>query len=428
MTVGFSVEPEFQERLDWAREFVDAEILPLETLVGRPDIRNRRIAELQDQVKRAGLWAAHLDPEHGGQGYGQLKLGLLQEVLGRSKLGRLVFGCQPPDSGNSEILARHGTRDQKRRFLVPLLDGRIHSAYAMTEPGAGADPTLLSTRAVLDDDGWTITGDKWFITNASVASFFIVMAVTEPDAPPHRRATQFIVEAGRPGLFVEREIGSMENPAPVFGEIDNHAVVRFDGLRVGHDAVLGPRGAGFTIAQERLGPGRIHHVMRWVGQAQRALDMLCERALSRRAHGSLLSDKQTVRNWIADSTAELHALKLMTLHAAAVMDEQGPRAALREIAIIKFWGAEVLHRIVDRALQVHGSLGYSTDMPLESMYREARAARLYDGPDEVHRDTVARLVLRDYASVEGSVPSEHIPTRRRAVLERLGIEELPPSI
>ncbi len=420
MSIDFSVEPEFERRLEWAREFLDREVLPLEAIPDRPELVDRRVAELQAEVKEAGLWAAHLDPEHGGQGYGQVRLGLLQEVLGRAKLARLVFGCQPPDSGNSEILARHGTPEQKSRWLEPLLDGRIHSAFAMTEPGAGADPTLLSTRASEVAGGWELSGSKWFITNASVASVFIVMAVTDPDAGPHERATQFIVPADTPGLDVRREIGSMEIPEPIFGRIDQHAEVILDGVRVGEDAILGARGRGFAIAQDRLGPGRIHHVMRWIGQAERALDMLCERALSRYLHGSLLSDKQTIRNWVADSTAELHALRLMTLNAAWKIDTDGPASARREIAIIKFWGAEALHRIVDRALQIHGALGYSTDMPLEAMYREARAARIYDGPDEVHRETVARLVLRDHSPPAGDVPSEHVPTRRAAALEMLG--------
>jgi acyl-CoA dehydrogenase len=418
MAIDFSVEPEFQERLDWARAFLDEKILPLETVSDHPGAVSRRVRELQHEVKEAGLWAAHLDPELGGQGFGQVKLGLLQEIIGRAKIARLVFGCQPPDSGNSEILARHGTNEQKSCWLTPLLAGEIHSAYAMTEPGAGADPTLLTTSAKAVEGGWEISGDKWFITNASAASFFIVMAVTDPGAAPHARATQFIVAADNPGLEVVREIGSMEQPDPLFGEIDNHAEVRLDRARVDADANLGPVGQGFAIAQERLGPGRIHHVMRWVGQAQRALDMLCERALSRQIHGSLLSEKQTITNWIADSTADLQALRLMTLHAAWRIDRDGSRAARREIAMIKFWGAEVLHQIVDRSLQVHGSLGYSTDLPLESMYREARAARLYDGPDEVHRQTVARLVLRDYEPVSG-LPTEHIPSRRIAALRQL---------
>jgi acyl-CoA dehydrogenase len=408
----FATDVEFEAKLAWAREFLDAEVLPLEVIENAGE-RNARLAALQPQVRDAGLWAPHLDPELGGQGYGQLKLGLLHEILGRSRpWGPIAFGCGAPDSGNSEILARHATDAQRERWLFPLLAGELRSAYAMTEPGAGADPTLLTTSAVEVGDGWRLDGEKWFITNAAHADFIIVMAVTDPDAAPHARATQFIVPRGTPGLEVVRVLGSMENPRPLDDDPEHHAEVALKDVRVADDARLGPRGEGFRIAQERLGPGRIHHSMRWIGQAQRALDMLCERSLDRYTHGSLLSEKQTVQNWIADSTADLHAARLMTLHAAWKIDHEGVRAARREISMIKFWGARVLHEVIDRAIQVHGSLGYSTDLPLEFMYRDARAARLYDGPDEVHRASVARSVLRDYAPPADGVPREHVPTRR----------------
>ncbi|HEY0484967.1 MAG TPA: acyl-CoA dehydrogenase family protein [Mycobacteriales bacterium] len=424
----FSTEPEFERQLDWMRAFVRDEVLPLEVL----DLDDAQFAALagplRERVKAQGLWAAHLDRELGGQGFGQLKLGLMHEIIGRSKLAPYVFGNNAPDSGNSEILARHGTPEQREEWLYPLLAGTVRSAYAMTEPGAGADPTLLSTVAVPDGDDWVIDGRKYFITNASVADFFIVMTVTDPDAPPHGRATQFIVPRGTPGLVVEREIGSMEDARPVPGRTDNHAEVRLDGVRVPASAMLGPRGEGFRIAQERLGPGRIHHSMRWIGQASRALDMLCERAVYRHVHGSVLAEKQTVQNWIADSWAEIHAARLMTLHAAWKIDREGVAAARTEIAAVKFWGAAVLHDVIDRALQAHGSLGYSADLPLEDMYRRARAARIYDGPDEVHRQSVARRVLRSYSAPPDHVPSEHVPTRRAAALERYGVElAVPPS-
>jgi acyl-CoA dehydrogenase len=373
---------------------------------------------LRDAVREHGLWAAHLDRELGGQGYGQVRLGLLNEIVGRSPLAPPVFGNAAPDAGNAEILARHGTAAQRERWLAPLLAGSLRSSFAMTEPGAGADPTLLATRAVEDDGHWVISGDKWFVTNASVADVFIVMAVTDPDAPPHRRASMIVVEAGTPGLEVLRDLGSMEDPRPRPRRVDNHAELHLREVRVPKADILGPRGDGFLIAQHRLGPGRIQHCMRWLGQARRAFDMLCERSLYRRTHGSTLSDKQTIQNWIADSAAEMHAARLMTLHAAWRMDREGPSAARREIGMIKFWGARVLHDVIDRALQAHGSLGYSSDLPLEEMYRRARAARIYDGPDEVHRQTVARLVLRDYRVPPGEVPSEHVPTRREAALRR----------
>jgi acyl-CoA dehydrogenase len=414
----FSTEPEFQAHLDWMREFVRDQIVPLELLDLEPAPFDRATAPLKERVKERGLWAAHLDPELGGQGYGQVKLGLMHEILGTTPFAPMVFGNSAPDSGNSEILALAGTEEQKDRWLHPLLAGDLRSAFSMTEPGAGADPTLLATRAVPDGDGWVITGHKWFTSNASVADFLIVMAVTDPDARPHQRASMFIVPADAPGVEVLRDVPTMEHPEEAFGRLGGHAEVLYRDVRVGPEALLGARGEGFLIAQHRLGPGRIHHCMRWIGQAQRALDMLCERATYRYAHGSILADKQTVQNWIADSATELHAARLMTLQAAWVIDTQGAGAARKEIAMIKVFGARVLHDVIDRALQAHGSLGYSTDLPLERMYRFARAARIYDGPDEVHRATIARLLLRGYAPPPDGVPTEHVPTRRAAARER----------
>lgn len=419
---SFQTETEFETKLQWMRAFVDEHILPLEVLGLDAEQLAAYLAPLRQQVKDQGLWAAHLDPELGGQGFGQVKLGLMHEISGRSRFGALAFGNQAPDSGNSEILARHATEEQRQAYLHPLLEGRLHSAYAMTEPSGSADPTNLQTRAVRTDHGWSISGEKYFITNASSADFFIVMTATDPDAPTHERATQFIVDRDAPGLKVVREIPSMEDPTPVFGNVDNHAQVVLEDVRVPDSAMLGPLGKGFMIAQERLGPGRIHHCMRWIGQASRALDMLCERVLYRGSQGTLLAEKQAIQAFIADSWTELHAARLMTLHAAWKIDTYGVKAARTEISAIKYWGANVLHQVIDRALQVHGALGYSGDMPLESMYRHARAARLYDGPDEVHRPVVARQVLKNYTAPADGVPTEHIPTRRRsaeALLERL---------
>jgi acyl-CoA dehydrogenase len=244
------------------------------------------------------------------------------------------------------------------------------------------------------------------------------MAVTDPDAHRYQRASMFIVPVDTPGVRILRDVPTMEHPYERYGAYGGHAEILYEDVRVPKDALLGARGAGFLIAQQRLGPGRIHHCMRWLGVSRRAFDMLCERALTRYAHGSLLADKQTVQNWIADSAAEMHAARLMTLHAAWKMDQEGASAARQEIALIKFYGAKVLHDVVDRALQAHGSLGYSTDLPLEQMYRFARAARLYDGPDEVHRQSVARQILRGYEAPEDGVPSEHVPTRREAARAR----------
>jgi acyl-CoA dehydrogenase len=290
----------------------------------------------------------------------------------------------------------------------------------MTEPdSAGADPTTLSTTAVRDGNDWIINGHKWFITNASTADFMIVVAVTDPETERHRRASLFIVPMDTSGVRIMRDIRTLElleqtgpNTWP------SHAEILIDDVRVPGDAMLGGRGDGFLIAQQRLGPGRIHHCMRWIGQANRAFDMMCERATYRHSHGSILGNKQSVRNFVADSAAEIQAARLMTLHAAWVIDHKGGKAARKDIALIKFFGAKVLHDVIDRALQVHGSLGYSADLPLESMYRNARAARIYDGPDEVHRDTVARIILRDYAPPADGVPTEHVPTRKRAAQQR----------
>jgi acyl-CoA dehydrogenase len=375
----------------------------------------RAFGPLQEQVKERGLWAAHLPPDLGGQGFGQVKLGLMHEILGTSLLAPFAFGNQAPDSGNSEILAMAGSPEQKERWLEPLLAGDLHSAFSMTEPeNAGSDPTTLSTRAVREGDEWVINGHKWFSSNASIADFLIVMAVTDPEAHKYQRASMIIVPADTPGVKILRDVPTMEHPDQQFGKLGGHAEILYDEVRVPADNLLGPQGAGFLIAQQRLYPGRIHHCMRWLGVSQRAFDMLCERALTRHSHGSLLSEKQTVQNWIADSAAEMSAARLMTLHAAWIMDTQGARAARKEISLIKFYGAKVLHDVVDRALQVHGSLGYSTDLPLEAMYRFARGARFYDGPDEVHRDSVARQILRGYEAPADGVPSEHVPTRREA--------------
>jgi acyl-CoA dehydrogenase len=421
MPWDFSTEPEFQRKLDWMNELVRREIWPLETVLEDLgwDGLMRAMAPLQEEVRAQGLWAAHLEPELGGQGYGQVKLGLMHEILGTSPIAPLAFGNAAPDSGNSEILALAGTPEQKERYLYPLLAGDLKSAFSMTEPDtAGSDPTLLKTTAVREGDEWVINGHKWFSSNGSIADFLIVMAVTDPEARPHQRASMLIVDADTPGVRIVRDVATMEHPWDNFGRYGNHAEILYEDVRIPSDALLGTQGAGFLIAQQRLYPGRIHHCMRWLGVARRAFDMLCERSLYRYAHGSLLADKQTVQTWIADSAAQMQAARLMTLHAAWKMDTEGVAAARKEIALIKFFGAEVLHDVIDRAVQAHGALGYSTDLPLEAMYRYARAARIYDGPDEVHRASVARQVLRGYEPPADRVPSEHVPTRREAARER----------
>ena len=417
MAWEFETEPEYEEQLAWMRGFLREEIIPIETLELTYDQVVALVLPLQEEVRRRGLWAAHRPPELGGMGFGQVRLGLMHEILGQSPYGPLVFGNNAPDSGNAELLAvgmeLTGREDIRSRWLEPLLAGTMRSAFSMTEPNtAGSDPKLLSTQAVRDGDEWVINGRKWYTSNGSVADILIVMAVTNPDVHPYQGSSMFVVPVGTRGVTIVRDVGSMDDPSVTYGRFGNHAEVTYEDVRVPADHLVGPEGGGFALAQARLGPGRIHHCMRWLGQSQRAFDMMCERALSRYAHGSLLSEKQTVQNWIADSRAEMQAARLMTLHAAWKMDREGAAAARVEIAMIKYYGAQVLYNVIDRSLQVHGSLGYSTDLPLEAMYRWARAARIYDGPDEVHRQTVARQTLKAYAPSE--VPTEYIPTRAAA--------------
>lgn len=424
MAWDFCTDSDYRATLAWVREFVDTYITPLE-LVDKPFHELKpAVRVLQDEVKSRGLWAAHLSPELGGAGFGQVKLALLHEILGRTLYAPLVFGNNAPDSGNSELLAlaveQTGNTELRDTWLTPLLNGDVQSAFSMTEPGAGADPTMLTTSAVRDGDSWIISGEKWFTTNASIADFIIVMAVSDPDAPPRNRASLYIVPAGTPGLDIVCDIPSMEDPAQRSGHFWSHSLVHYHDVRVPNSAMVGRRGDGFILAQQRLGPGRLHHAMRWLGQATRALEMLCERAVSREVFGTTLADKQSVQNWVADSRAELSAARLMTLHAAWTVDTRGTKAAQDEIAMIKYFGPQVLHNVIDRAIQAHGALGFSSFMPLESMYRAARSARIYDGPDEVHRVTVARHTLRDF--VAHPIPSEYVPPRSAAAQQYL--EEL----
>ena len=428
MAWDFSTEPEFEAKLDWMRAFVREEIIPLETLADqwRSEEGWRAFRTITDplkaEVKRQGLWAAHLPPDLGGRGFGQVKLGLMHEILGQCIYAPSIFGNQAPDSGNAELIAVGGTDDQKRRFMQPLLDGQVRSCFSMTEPGAGADPTLLKTTAVLDGDEWVINGHKWFSSNASVSDFLIVMCKTgDVETSAYRSFSMIIVPRHTPGVNILRDVPTMGEPDHRTGEPGGHAEILYENVRVPRENLIGQPGDGFALAQKRLGPGRIHHAMRWLGQSRRAFDMLCERAVTRYVHGSLLAEKQMIQDWVAESHAEMQAARLLTLQAAWKMDqlhEQGRHAseARVEIGVIKFWGAKVLYNVVDRAIQIHGSLGYTTDLPLESMYRAARAARIYDGPDEVHKVTVARQMLKQYKASDP--PSEHVPTRRRAAIEK----------
>jgi acyl-CoA dehydrogenase len=414
MAWDFSTEPEWQEQLDWMREFMRTEILPLETLGLDHETTLRVVEPLKAQVKDRGLWAAHLDPELGGQGFGQVKLALMHEILGMSDFGPLIFGNQAPDSGNSELIALAATDEQRRLWLEPLLAGEMLSAFSMTELGTGSDPKQFTTQAVRDGDEWVINGTKWFVSNADRAAFHIVMCVTDPDVHPYEGQSMIIVPTDTPGLEM-RKLGLLNDPTHV-GPIHDHCEVRYRDVRVPYVNLLGDEGGAFVLAQKRLGPGRIHHCMRWIGVARRAFDDMCERAVTKSVHGGPLADKQFVQDFIALSAAELESSRLLTLHAAWKIDQVGASKCRVEIGMIKYHGAKVMHDILDRAIQVYGSLGISTDMPLQEMYAYARAARLYDGPDEVHKATVARLITRGYEPADP--PTDHIPTRRAAALEK----------
>jgi acyl-CoA dehydrogenase len=421
MAWDFETDAEYQAQLDWADAFVRDEIEPLDLVLrGQqyvpPDARVRRIIDpLKDEVRKRRLWATHLGPELGGEGHGQLKLSLLNEILGRSSWAPLIFGCQAPDTGNAEIIAHFGTPEQKERYLRPLLDGEVFSCYSMTEPHAGSDPAQFKTLAVRDGGDWVINGWKFFSSNASTAAFLIVMAVTNPEAGPYRGMSMFLVPADTPGVIIERDIGLGGEP---LGE-GQHALIHYDNVRVPAQALLGGEGQAFAIAQTRLGGGRIHHAMRTIGLAGKALDMMCERALSRETQGSLLADKQFVQGYIADSYAQLTQFRLLVLYTAWSIDKhQDYRKVRKDIATVKVVMPGVLHDIAQRALQVHGALGTSNEMPFHQMIMGAAVMGIADGPTEVHKVTVARQVLRGYSPSDDLWPSEHIPRRLAAAREK----------
>jgi acyl-CoA dehydrogenase len=408
----FETDPEYQKKLDWADEFVRDEVEPLDYVfphqqfVPMTDAQRAIIDPLKDEVRRQGLWATHLGPELGGQGFGQLKLALLNEILGRSPWASTVFGTQAPDTGNAEIIAHYGTPEQKERYLQPLLDGELFSSYSMTEPHAGADPTLFKTRAVKDGDEWVISGWKFFSSNARTASFLIVMAVTNPDVSPYRGMSMFLVPADTPGVNIVRNVG-------LYGEPLNegaHALIHYEDVRVPLDALLGGEGQAFAIAQTRLGGGRIHHAMRTIGLAQKAFDMMCERALSRETAGSPLAEKQFVQGYIADSYAQLVQFRLFVLYTAWEIDKyQDYKRVRKDIATAKVVMPTVLHDIAWRAMQVHGALGTTNEMPFFMMIHGAGVMGLADGPTEVHKVTVARQLLRDYRPSGDLWPTQWIP-------------------
>ncbi|WP_280243648.1 acyl-CoA dehydrogenase family protein [Nocardia abscessus] len=421
MAWDFETDPDYQAKLDWADEFVRTEVEPLdlvwphEQFVPLTGKRRDAITPLKKRVREQGLWATHLGPDLGGQGHGQVKLALLNEILGRSSWAPIVFGCQAPDTGNAEILAHFGTPEQKERYLRPLLDGELFSCYSMTEPQAGADPRQFTTAAVRDGDDWVINGWKYFSSNARTAAFLIVMAITDPEAGAYKGMSMFLVPADTPGIEIVRDVRLYGEPEAA----GQHALIHYDSVRVPDSALLGGEGQAFAIAQTRLGGGRIHHAMRTIGSAQKALDMMCERALSRETAGSRLADKQFVQGYIADSYAQLQQFRLFVLHTAWKIDKDNDYKKVRkDIAAVKTVMPTVLHDIAWRSMQVHGALGVTDEVPLMKMISGAAVMGLADGPTEVHKTTVATQVLRDHRPAEDIWPSEWLPRKREAAVAR----------
>jgi len=414
MTWGFETDPEYQAELDWVEQFVRTEIEPVDMLVEHAwDVtdprRNELIVPLQQVVKDRKLWGCHLGPELGGPGYGQVKLALLNEIIGRTHSGPVVFGCQAPDSGNAEILAHYGSDGLKQRYLAPLLEGTVMSAYSMTEPRGGSDPTGFTTRAVRDGDEWVIDGEKWFSSHARFASFLVVLAVTDPDAPPHERASMFIVPTGTPGVEIVRNVGVWAHPEAE----GTHAYVRYSNVRVPADHLLGERGQGFAVAQTRLGGGRIHHAMRTVGLVRAALDMMLERVVSRQTRGSRLADLQLVQEMLADSWIQLEQFRLLVLQTAWKIDRFNDyRKVVLDISAVKAAMPKVLLDVAGRAIQVHGSLGVSTELPFGQWVLESFHMGLADGATELHKIQVAKQLLRGRRANPDLFPSGHLPARR----------------
>ena len=352
--------------------------------------------DLRAQCKAAKLWGPQLPTSLGGLGLGLVEHGLVSERLGRSPLGHYTFGCQAPDAGNLEILHKYGTAEQKDRWLEPLAHGRIRSCFSMTEPeNPGSNPTLLSCRAVRTGDEYVINGHKWFTSSADGARFAIVMAVTDPDASPHSRASMIIVPTDTKGFELARNIPIMGDPGSGYA---SHGEIYYRDVHVPVTNRLGPEGAGFLIAQERLGPGRIHHCMRWIGVCERVFDTMCRHITRRKiAEDKTLASRQIAQAWVAEARAEIEAARLMVLSCAWTIEKKGFSAARDQVSLIKFYVADVMLRLVDRAIQLHGALGITSDTILAYYYVHERGARIYDGPDEVHKMSVAKRILARYA-------------------------------
>ncbi len=424
--MDFKPTPQVEELLERVSAFMDEHVYPNEAEAMRalddeikPGVAYPELfIEVREKAKDEGLWNLFMPDERYGPGLTNWEYGMLCEQMGRSPvLGSMAFNCAAPDTGNSEILAEHGTDAQKEQWLQPLLDGEIRSCFSMTEPEvSGSDPTTLQTRAELDGDEWVINGHKWFTSGAVGASLAIVMAVTEPDANPYARASMICVPLDNPGMEVIRSV-------PVMGHDKGpgHCEVRYSDCRVPADSILGERGAGFVIAQDRLGPGRIHHCMRAIGTCERAIEMMCDRANSRETHGSKLADKQFIQDFIALSRMETDQARLLTLYAAWQMDTEGKRRARQTISMIKVVAANVVMDVLDRAIQTHGALGMSDDTPLAAMWRYSRMLKVADGPDEVHKMVIARRELNRRAKLaeagegsDGKGPAEKRETEPAA--------------
>jgi acyl-CoA dehydrogenase len=405
--MDFEISEKMQTILEMVRSFMDADVIPLEgeMLHGIPETLDKAVGVAQDRVRQMGLWASNHPVEFGGLGLSMVEHGLLSEALGRSPLGHLVFGVQAPDAGNVEILHKYATAEQRERYLRPLVEGKIRSCFSMTEPEMpGSNPVMMGTTALKDGDDYVINGQKWFTSSADGADFAIVMAVTDKNASPYQRASMILVPTDTPGFNLVRNISVMGHTGSGHA---SHAEVIYQSCRVPQSNLLGAEGDGFRIAQERLGPGRIHHCMRWLGIASRSFDMMCERANERviTPEGDTLADRQVIQHWVAELDAEIRGARLQTLHAAWMIDRYGVKVARDEISAIKFSVANTMLRTVDTAIQVHGALGVTDDTILSHWYRHERAARIYDGADEVHKTTLGRHILGRYVKVQsGSEP------------------------
>jgi acyl-CoA dehydrogenase len=396
--VDFNPSPAVESLLERIEAFMDEHVYPneLEVMTAlddevKPGVPYPQILiELRAKARDQGLWNLFIADEEHGAGLTNWEYGMLCEQMGRSPVAApMSFNCAAPDTGNAEILIEHGTPEQQAEFLQPLLEGEARSCFSMTEPEvSGSDPTTLQTRAVLDGDEWVINGHKWFTSGAVGAEFAIVMVVTDPDAAPYTRASMILVPIDNPGFNLVRPVSVMGHDGG-----PGHCEVRYEDCRVPASNLLGERGAGFVVAQDRLGPGRIHHCMRAIGSAERAIEMMCDRANTREAFGGPLADKQFIQDFIAKSRMEVDQARLLTLYAAWLMDTEGKRRARQAISEIKVVAANMVMDVLDRAIQTHGSLGMSDDTPLAGMWRFSRMLKVADGPDEVHKMVIARREL-----------------------------------